>query len=46
MDMILHFNTQETDIIPGDTEATLTAQTYDGKVFFGTDSVRTIPKST
>ena len=46
MDMILHFNTQETDIMPGDTEATLTAQTYDGKAFFGTDSVRTIPKST
>jgi len=45
MDMILHFNTQETDIMPGDTEATLTAQTYDGKAFFGTDSVRTIPKS-
>jgi len=44
MDMILHFNTQETDIRPGDTEATLTAQTYDGKAFFGTDSVRTIPK--
>jgi len=45
MDMILHFNTQDTDIMPGDTEATLTAQTYDGKAFFGTDSVRTIPKS-
>jgi len=46
MDMILHFNTQETDIIPGETEATLTGETFDGAPISGTDSLRTIPKWT
>ena len=43
MDMILHFATQDTDIIPGDTEATLTGQTLGGVSITGTDSVRTVP---
>jgi len=43
MDIILHFKTQETNIMPGDTEATLTGQTFDGAPIIGTDSVRTVP---
>jgi len=43
IDMILHFKTQETGIGEGDTEATLTGQTLDGKNFKGTDAVRIVP---
>jgi len=43
IDMILHFKTQETGITAGDTEATLTGETVDGRQFFGTDSVRIVP---
>ncbi len=41
--MIFHFRTQDTDIAPGDTEATLTANTTDGTFISGTDSIRTVP---
>lgn len=44
MDMILHFATQEVEIECGDTEARLDGETYDGKEFFGIDSVRPICK--
>ena len=43
IDMILHFKTQDTGISPGDTEATLTAETEDGTIISGSDSVRTVP---
>ena len=43
IDMILHFNTQDTGISPGDIEATLTGKTIDGTDIMGTDSVRTVP---
>jgi hypothetical protein len=43
MDMILHFKIQETDIVPGDTEASLTGMTYGGVALIGFDSVRTVP---
>jgi len=43
IDMILHFKTQETGITVGDTKATLTGETVDGRQFFGTDSVRIVP---
>ena len=43
IDMIFHFRTQDTDIAPGDTEATLTANTTDGTFISGTDSIRTVP---
>ena len=43
LDMILHFRTQETNIAPGDTEACLTGETFDGTPFEGCDSVRTVP---
>ena len=44
LDLLLHFRRQETDIMPGDTEACLTGQTYDGVLIAGCDSVRTIPE--
>jgi len=43
IDMIFHFRTQDTGIAPGDTEATLTANTTDGTFISGTDSIRTVP---
>ena len=43
IDMIFHFRTQATGIAPGDTEATLTANTTDGTFFLATDSIRTVP---
>jgi hypothetical protein len=41
MDMVLHFNTQETGIQCGDTEATLTGETFDGQSVTGTDAINT-----
>jgi hypothetical protein len=43
-DLILHFNTQETDILPGNDSACLTGETYDGVPIMGCDSVRTVPR--
>jgi hypothetical protein len=43
LDLVLHFRTQDTGIAPGDTEACLTGQTYDGIPILGCDSVRTVP---
>ena len=43
IDYVFHFRTQHAGIAPGDTEATLTGQTYGGFTIEGTDSVRTIP---
>jgi streptogramin lyase len=43
VDMILHFRTQETGIVAGMTEATLTGETIEGRNIVGTDSVRTVP---
>ena len=40
-DMVFHFNTQDTGITCGDTEATLLGETFGGDVFTGTDSVKT-----
>ena len=41
-DMVFHFRIQETGIRCGDTEATLTGETYYGEVFEGTDLIRTV----
>jgi uncharacterized repeat protein (TIGR01451 family) len=50
LDMVLHFRTQETGIVHGDTEACIKGQWVDsmGGVhkFFGCDSVRTVPPFT
>jgi hypothetical protein len=43
LDLLFHFRTQETGIAPGDTEACLIGQTYDGVPIMGCDSVRTVP---
>jgi hypothetical protein len=43
LDLLLHFRTLDTGIAPGDTEACVTGQTYDGVPIEGCDSVRTVP---
>jgi Tol biopolymer transport system component len=40
-DMILHFNTQATGIQCGDTAATLTGETFAGRMIEGSDSIKT-----
>ena len=42
MDMLLHFNTQETGIVCGDTVATLTGETFGGEFITGSDSIVTV----
>ena len=42
MDLLFHFRTQETGIQCGDTEATLTGDTWGGIAISGTDSINTI----
>ena len=43
LDLVFHFKTRETGIAPGDTEATLIGETFDGVAVEGTDSVRMVP---
>jgi len=43
MDLLFHFNTQDTGIQPGDTEATMWGQTYGGEDVWGTGPIRTVP---
>jgi concanavalin A-like lectin/glucanase superfamily protein len=40
-DMILHFNTQDTGIVCGDTSASLTGETFGGQAIAGSDSIKT-----
>jgi hypothetical protein len=42
MDMMFHFRTQETGIVCGDSEATLTGELFDGTPISGTDTVNTV----
>jgi hypothetical protein len=42
IDMILHLNTQDTNINCGDTSVTLTGETFDGQSIKGIDSIRTV----
>ncbi len=42
VDLVLHFGTQETGIQCGDTEASLTGETFDGQAIQGSDSVVTV----
>jgi hypothetical protein len=42
MDIVLHFNTPDTGIACGDTEATLTGETFDAQAISGTDSIVTV----
>lgn len=41
-DIILRFNTEDTDIECGDTSATLIGETFSGQAIQGTDSIRTV----
>jgi hypothetical protein len=43
MDLLFHFRYSETGIQCGDTEVTLTGETYDGQAVTGTDEIRTVP---
>ena len=42
VDLILHFNTQETGIQCGDIEATLTGETFGGQPITGSDAINTV----
>lgn len=44
-DLVSHYRTQDTGIVPGDTSATLTGQTTGGIPISGTDSVRTVGRN-
>src|SRR5439155_24889907 len=41
-DMILHFKTQDTGIVCGDTSASLTGETFGGQAIEGSDSIKTV----
>jgi hypothetical protein len=41
-DLVLHFNTQDTGIVCGDTSASLTGMTFDGQTIEGSDSINTV----
>jgi hypothetical protein len=42
LDLVLHFETTQTGIDPGDAQACLTGTTFDGQAIEGCDSVRTL----
>jgi hypothetical protein len=42
LDLVLHFATQQTGLLCGDSSARLTGQTFDGQELEGSDSVRTV----
>ena len=41
-DLLLYFKTRKSGIACGDTEATLTGETYDGQAITGTDAIKTV----
>ena len=43
LDMVLHFNVQDTGIQPGDTQAYIYGSTLGGLDFYGYDSIVTVP---
>jgi hypothetical protein len=42
LDLLLYFNTQDTDIQSGDTSASLTGNTVNGQDIEGTDAIQTV----
>jgi len=42
LDLVCHFKTQESGLVKGDTDATLTGETNDGEEFTGMDSVNIV----
>ena len=43
LDLVVQVNTTALELSTGDTQATLTGQTFDGKSITGIDSVRIVP---
>jgi len=43
-DMVLHYETAQTGIDPGDTQACLTGETFDGTRVDGCDAIRIVPR--
>ena len=41
-DLLLHFDTQSTDISCGDTEIGLLGETFDGELITGSDTISTV----
>jgi len=44
LDLVCHFKTSEVGLVKGDTDATLTGETTDGVIVYGTDSVNIVGK--
>ena len=44
MDLVCHFKTQEVGLVAGSSDATLTGETTDGVIVYGTDSVNIVGK--
>ena len=44
LDLVCHFKTQELGLVKGDTDATLTGETNDGVIIYGTDDVNIVGK--
>ena len=44
LDLVCHFKTQELGLVAGSTEATLSGETNDGVIVYGTDSVNIVGK--
>jgi N-acetylneuraminic acid mutarotase len=42
LDLVLHFDTQDTGIVYGDTSASVTGKTYSGQTFEGSATIRTV----
>ena len=42
IDLVVHFRTRDTGIACGDTEVTLTGETFDGQSVEGTDTITTV----
>lgn len=42
LDLVVHFDTQETGILCSDTSTTLTGETFGGEAIVGSDSIRTV----
>jgi len=43
IDLVLHFTSQDTGVQCGDSEITLTGETFDGQLISGSDAISTVP---
>ena len=44
VDLLFHFRNEDAGIQCGDTEVALTGETFDGRAFRGSDTIRTVPR--